>query len=405
MTQPTSRNRLVWIVLGILGGLCAMALGALAVVFLTGGQPNQPEATKEVPVAPGPAGNLQRLRKAIAAGDWEASAEQEQALIQDGPAAVPDLARILKEPVARDDKQGSELKLRAAMILGCIGGPQALAALNEAWEASPDPALAGQILLGASRIEGAEAEGSRKLLQDALLDAKQPPEVRRSAALLLGKRPEAPCAAFLAEIARQDGDADRTRWCAEALGFSPHPETALPALRDLHANADESLRGATLCALARLHARSGGDLAALDPAILAEPSAKVRREALGILSEKVFEGKTAALLAQALAKDADQGVRAIAAQHIGRTGQTALLERLTEALQAEKVQYVRLKVIEAIGALGGAEAEKTLAAIAESQDPAPERGAAHAALNRLKGVRKPLLETRPEPAQKSESNF
>jgi HEAT repeat protein len=347
---------------------------------------------------------LQNLEASVAAGDWQAANRLEDELAAAGPAAVPFLRKLL------ESGEGGPARLvpaqRAAWILGRIGGPQALDALTAALERPSALELRGQALLALSRLSGPEAPTARRSLEAVLFSEQEDRTLRRDAALLLAKTPDAGGTDLLVEAVRGARAPETLPWIVEALGFSSQRRPAAECLRSLAAQPEEKLRAAVFRALRRLEGVGALDL--LGPALQKEASPRLRQEIVRALGEGEPGAESGALLARTLEQDADPGVRALAAQALGRAGVTASLAVLERCLSREADEYICIRSLESVGKVGGKEAEGVLERVAAAHTLESLRRRAEAELARLRGTPQPKIEVRPsgEPGvEKEEEHF
>lgn len=393
--------------LWLAGLLVGLAVGAGAVLLWWSGSGRgdvRPVGSVTLAATQAQPAELARdLRTAVAAGDWEAANALETRLAAKGARAIPALRDILEHEPA-DTPASVGLAQRAASALGRIGGPEVELALAGAMDRHHNSEVRGQVLLALGRSEGTNGGAARAVLESVLLSPAEPNELRSSAALLLAKRPEPEATARVAAAARQRQDLHVTRWGIDALGFSRHPDIAAPLLRELVQNEpDQKLRAAAARSVARLE--GAGALELLDSRLRSDESAHVRREIVRAIAEMASLPQTRPLLARTLARDDNQGVRALAAAALGRPGQgeelrEGNLRTLAAALEAERILYVRMKIVAAIGKVGGKRAEEILDQVARSDRFVPVRGHARATLRRLRGQeghgpKRPRVEPRP----------
>src|SRR5205823_2095904 len=89
-------------------------------------------------------------------------------------------------------------------------------------------------------------------------------------------------------------------------------------------------------------------------------------------------------LAQILRHDDASNVRGVAADALGIRGADTLIQFLQQQVAEEKDLSVQLKIIYAIGKIGGPKADAVLVQLSESGDPPAIRGRAKAALIALR---------------------
>ena len=329
------------------------------------------------------------LESAVAQGNWQQANALEGRLAAAGPAAIPALQGILAEQWSETSSR-LVVGQRAAWVLGEIGGAEAVAVLTAALEFQKVPALRGQLALALSRIKGASTAQALPPLQKLLLSSGEDWGLRRSVALLLAKNRERMAAAFLVATVRERKAPEADLWIVEALGFSPHPQTAAPLLRELvRDERDASLRAAALRALALLERE--GALDVLGPVLRSEPNVKARQGIVGAMKDWAPSPEVQALLLRALTEDENPGVRVLAAEALGRPGRMENLALLERAILNEKSIYVRLKTVEAMGRVGGKAAETHLEKIEASAQELPVRGRARAELRKIRGETDPAI--------------
>ena len=89
---------------------------------------------------------------------------------------------------------------------------------------------------------------------------------------------------------------------------------------------------------------------------------------------------------KSLRQDADQGVRAMSVDRLSIPGAEELLPELEKCLASEIKMYVRVKIVETIGKIGGYKAKRILGAIATKDRMARVRSTAYTAWKALKGT-------------------
>ncbi len=129
-----------------------------------------------------------------------------------------------------------------------------------------------------------------------------------------------------------------------------------------------------------------------------EKEFSVRQKAIEGLGELDRNDSTKAFLLKCLREDADQGVRAMAADRLSIVGDVALLPDLETCLAVEQKMYVLLKIVEASGKIGGARALELLRAIATKDKMPRVRKAALSFWKEPKGAKNAPTQTPPKAA-------
>jgi len=219
--------------------------------------------------------------------------------------------------------------------------------------------LAFSVLLPAVRAT-ADEQGMDKRLSTLMESMRDPdPLVRRAAATGIGETGDKEAVPLLADVLASDTDAGvrlNALGALELIGGT----AAISAFEKALGDPDERVRQGAAYALSGYWGQSAHK--ALVAALKNEKSAKVRRSVAEALGNPGVMGRysahkwdeapiTQAALQDALVNDPDYGVRAMAAQQLGRFKNGEALNALLKALAKDRSVSVRSAAAQALGEL------------------------------------------------------
>jgi HEAT repeat protein len=303
-----------------------------------------------------PAENIGRLSRALVTLLHYATAQQAaaKALSRRGQAALPELVALLLPDAADEGLQSFELRLRAARVLGAIGGAEAVRALITALDAGEvEVVIAAAHSLGSSGDAAAfeplleklrhHSPGVRKAVLQGLIALQHPDLWKRLVQLLQSPEPElreAALRAFALSSPTGAGDGKNEgivplilaaladpeiivrRVAVEALAHFDDPQIP-DALAETIQNNDPTLRAAAARALAFLHPET----------------------ALPLLHNTI--------------RDPDPWVRMYACRSLAQLGSAQSLEHIAVLLN-DPLPPVRVALTEALVRIGGPQAVSEL---------------------------------------------
>jgi len=314
----------------------------------------------------------------------------------DGGAREADLLRALPAVVKRDPgrraeavgslraalapERSFEVRGRAVMALGTLGGAGDPGALAEVRERGDDPVLRYLATRELAALVPAPGVDSRPALRAALDD--KDPRVRETAALALGKQGDTQSAAALIAGAKQEPWPFVRRAQVEALGHLCAPGAADLMLRAIGKDVDE-VRRAALVGLVRCKDQRARTVLLKKLAQQTE-AATVRELAAALIGESGDKGAAPqlatalrGLVNEAEADLALEGVAATALRALARLGGPDAVGAAV-TLAGDKRHPYRSTAVEALGTMCDPVAGRaTLRALAVGSEP----GLAAAALN------------------------
>lgn len=188
---------------------------------------------------------------------------------------------------------------------------------------------------------------SYKSLVATILDEKQDPKVRRTAAWLTGRFPPKKSGALALVAALSSADTDLSVKAADSLG-NMKCKQAVAELNELMQSEDERRRFAALAALSNIQGKKAAaillDCLQSDDSVMSWEAAKVLSR---FQSKKVTQN-----LLQVLCDHPNKEVRAAAAYTLGFKGdREASTPLMKVACDEYEVDYVRTEALEAVGML------------------------------------------------------
>jgi HEAT repeat protein len=332
-------------------------------------------------------------------------------------AATVDALRQVTDSAA----EPTDLQQRAALALGQIPTEQSAAVLTRLAVDDPSPELALTAVRGLGGLPAALAVPG---LESAL--ARELPVVQRSALRLLVSLRSREFLPKIVALLRASRDTQVRLACMDALQAlglegveavptlvalardDTDPEVSAAALRVLtQSKTDgrsdifrERLAGARSPAVRRAAAYALGDMLPSDAAVaallgaLSDGDPEVREAVIAVLGKaKVTQARDALIGAM---KDKESSVRVAAAGALGRLGDPSAIPALRDALASKTADERRAAAV-ALGRIGAVESFSELVRIATSDESAPVRSAADAALEALLATTQ-LKGARVEPA-------